>query len=84
MASASAPMMTDKPPTYNEATGTLNVPAGAVPGYGATGYGSQGEPPAGMVKPQTAGAYPGADLYVESLVKKSIKYLHCKYNLVNE
>ena len=68
---ASAPPMADKPPTYNEATGSLNPPAGAVPGYGATGvagavlgYGATGYPqqgglPAGAVKAQPAGAYSG-------------------------
>ena len=50
MASASAPPMSDKPPTYNEATGSLNPPAGAVAGYGATGYPPQGQVPVGAVK----------------------------------
>ena len=57
MASASAPVMTDKPPPYTEATGVVNTPAGTVPGYGATGYGAQ-EPPAGAIKTQP-GTYPG-------------------------
>ena len=57
MASASAPVMTDKPPPYTEATQVANTPAGVVPGYGATGYGAQ-EPPAGAIKTQP-GAYSG-------------------------
>ena len=62
MASANVPAMTDKPPPYTEATGVVNTPAGAVPGYGATGYGAQ-EPPAGAIKTQP-GAYAGIDAVV--------------------